>query len=339
MQQPWIHKAKTDSVFILAPSFVVLAIVFIFQKQLEVLQEQYSFYTWLFLIVFIDVAHVYATLFKTYLVKEEFQKQRKMLILLPFICFITGLVLFALGSAVFWRVLAYVAVFHFIRQQYGFMRLYSRKERKTPGSIFIDNLTIYAATGYPMLFWFLSPRREFIWFTEGDFFTFENALLLNVLQWIYFAVMGFYALRTLHKYVTEKYFNIPKNTIITGTALSWYFGIVYFNDDLIFTMLNVVSHGIPYMALVYLKEINEKPEPQLGGLQFLKAFRGVFIYIGILLLIAFSEEYLWEILVWNEQYSPASPGLGKYAFLLVPLLTVPQFTHYILDGFIWKSKK
>ncbi len=339
MQQPWIHKAKTDSVFILAPSFVVLAIVFIFQKQLEVLQEQYSFYTWLFLIVFIDVAHVYATLFKTYFVKEEFQKQRKMLILLPVICFVTGLLLFALGSVVFWRVLAYVAVFHFIRQQYGFMRLYSRKERKTPGSIFIDNLTIYAATGYPMLFWFLSPRREFIWFTEGDFFTFENALLLNVLQWIYFAVMGYYVLRTLHKYVTEKYFNIPKNTIITGTALSWYFGIVYFNDDLIFTMLNVVSHGIPYMALVYLKEINAKPEPQLGGLQFLKAFRGVFIYIGILLLIAFSEEYLWEILVWNEQYSPASPGLRKYAFLLVPLLTVPQFTHYILDGFIWKSKK
>ncbi|OYU81059.1 MAG: hypothetical protein CFE23_06075 [Flavobacterium sp. BFFFF1] len=339
MQQPWIHKAKTDGIFILAPSFLVLGIVFVFQSHLEALQERYPFYTWLFLIVFIDVAHVYATLFKTYFKTQEFQKRKTLLTLLPVGCFVIGMTLFAFGSAVFWRVLAYIAVFHFIRQQYGFMRLYSRKELKTPRSIFIDNLIIYSATGYPMLFWFLSPARKFNWFTTDDFFSYENAATLNVLQWIYFAIMGFYVLRTLHKYVTEKYFNIPKNAIIIGTALSWYFGIVYFNDDLIFTLLNVVSHGIPYMALIYLKEIHTKPEPELGRLHFLKAFRGIFIYIGILLIIAFSEEYLWEILVWNEQFSVLSPGMGKYAFLLVPLLTVPQFTHYILDGLIWKTKK
>jgi hypothetical protein len=45
------------------------------------------------------------------------------------------------------------------------------------------------------------------------------------------------------------YFNIPKNLIIIGTLSSWFFGIVYFNNDLVFTLLNVVSHGIPYMAL------------------------------------------------------------------------------------------
>jgi hypothetical protein len=65
MIQPWIHKSKTDSLFILAPSFVVVAIVFIFQDALKAIEENYSFYTWLFLIVFVDVAHVYANLFKT----------------------------------------------------------------------------------------------------------------------------------------------------------------------------------------------------------------------------------------------------------------------------------
>ena len=66
MEQPWIHKAKTDLAFIIGPSFFVLALIFLFQDYITEIENEYSFYTWLFLIVFIDVAHVYATLFKTY---------------------------------------------------------------------------------------------------------------------------------------------------------------------------------------------------------------------------------------------------------------------------------
>jgi len=337
MQQPWIHKAKADSVFILAPSFVVVAIVFVFQDWLTKIESDYSFYTWLFLIVFIDVAHVYATLFKTYLLKSEFQKRKRLLVALPVICFFSGMLLFACGSLMFWSVLAYVAVFHFIRQQYGFMRLYARKEVKTKAGIYSDNIVIYTATGYPMLYWFLSSPRKFNWFVAHEFFRMENQFVLFILGWIYAAILAFYIIRTIYKSVKEHYFNIPKHAIIVGTALSWYFGIVYFNNDLVFTVLNVVSHGIPYMALVYLKEIDGKPKEELGVLTELKRFKGILMYVAILLLIAFSEEYLWEILVWNEHFSfhlDASP----WQIILVPLLTVPQFTHYLLDGFIWKSK-
>lgn len=338
MGQPWIHKPKTDSVFILAPSFFVLAVVFIFQDTIKTIEDNYSFYTWLFLIVFIDVAHVYATLFKTYFVPAEFIKNKRLLVALPVLCFGIGLLLFAFGSTVFWSVLAYVAVFHFIRQQYGFMRLYSRMESKTKWGVCIDNVIIYSATGYPMLYWFLSSPRKFNWFVENEFFRLQSPQLLKTAGLVYALVMVFYVVRTIYKTIREKYFNIPKNAIIAGTALSWYFGIVYFNDDLIFTLLNVVSHGIPYMALIYLKEIDNKTHQELGILHYLKEFRGLLFYIGILLGIAFSEEYLWEVLVWNEQFSFRDAHFSNWQFVLVPLLSVPQFTHYILDGFIWKSK-
>ncbi len=338
MQQSWIHKSQTDSVFILAPSFVVVAIVLIFQDFIKTIEENYSFYTWLFLIVFVDVAHVYATLFKTYLVPGEFSKNKKLFLILPLFCFGIGVVLFAFGSAIFWSVLAYVAVFHFIRQQYGFMRLYSRKELKTKYSIYFDNLVIYTATGYPMLYWFLSKPRAFNWFVANEFFRWRNQWLLEILGWIYAIVLVLYVVRTSYKSIQEHFFNIPKNAIIIGTIFSWYFGIVYFNDDLIFTLLNVVSHGIPYMALIYLKEIDQKTARDLGNFAFLKRYKGILFYIGILLTIAFTEEYLWEMLVWKEQFSIATLNLFSWQFLLVPLLTVPQFTHYLLDGFIWKSK-
>jgi hypothetical protein len=238
---------------------------------------------------------------------------------------------------VFWSVLAYVAVFHFIRQQYGFMRLYSRNEDKTYA--WIDNLIIYSATIYPMLYWFLSPKRKFNWFVENEFLKYENATLLEIFTWIYFAIIVFYIVRIIYNSIKSNYFNIPKNAIIIGTMLSWYFGIVYFNDDLVFTLLNVVSHGIPYMALIYMNEIEKKTKEDLGFLSMLKHYKGVLIFIAILLIIAFSEEFLWEILVWNEQISITNFDFSNWQFILVPLLTVPQFTHYLLDGFIWKSKK
>lgn len=340
MTQPWIHKAKTDSLFILLPPFIILAIVFFCQRWLVTLENEYSFYTWLFLVVFIDVAHVYATLFKTYLVPEAFKEKRKLLIFLPIICFLIGLCLFSMGSKVFWVVLAYIAVFHFIRQQYGFMRLYSRFESKCRLKVLLDNCTIYAATLYPMAYWFMSTPREYTWFMPNEFFTYKNDLLLQWLGYAYISILLVYSLSVIYQVFKAGHFNIPKNAVVAGTALSWYFGIVYYNNDLIFTMLNIISHGVPYMALIYLSEIKQKPSPSSGIFTYLNDHKGIIIFIGILFVLAFSEEYLWEVMVWNEQFSVSDKSIfTNWHFLLVPLLVVPQFTHYILDGFIWKSKK
>ena len=71
---------------------------------------------------------------------------------------------------VFWRCLAYLAAFHFVRQQYGFMMLYGRRERQRR---WIDQAAIYAATLYPLAWWHLHPRH-FDWFIAGDFFTFRR---------------------------------------------------------------------------------------------------------------------------------------------------------------------
>jgi hypothetical protein len=174
---------------------------------------------------------------------------------------------------------------------------------------------------------------------EDEFFRFENKSLLEILFWIYIGIMILYVIFTAVKSIRNTFFNIPKNSIILGTALSWYFGIVYFNDDLIFTLLNVVSHGIPYMALVYFREIDGKSEAELGSLSYLKRYKGFLIYVSILLLIAFSEQFLWEFFVWNENISVGDFDFSNWQIFLVPLLSVPQFTHYLLDGFIWKSKK
>lgn len=339
MKQPWIHNAKTDSIFILSPPFVVLMIVFVFQDKISHLNDRYSFYTWLFLIVFVDVAHVYSTLFKTYFVKQEFEKRKLLYLGIPALSLILGVIFYQFGSLFFWSALALVAVYHFVRQQYGFMRLYSRFEPNTVHKK-IDTAAIYAATLFPMLYWFSTPRK-FTWFVENEFSWMGNLPnFLPVLNFIYFLILGIWFFKSGYEFLKFRTFNIPKNGVIIGTFLSWYFGIVYFNNDLIFTFLNVVSHGIPYMALIYLNEIENKDQKFLQKLSLFKSGIGVFLFIGILLFIAFSEEFLWEILVWKENISLSGVNLSeRWRMFLVPLLTVPQLTHYLLDGFIWKRQK
>ena len=73
-------------------------------------------------------------------------------------------------------------------------------------------------------------------------------------------------------------------------------------------------------------------------------FRSSFVLT--LVALAFIEEGLWDGLVWREHSDffalfQGLPAIHQHALLaaLVPLLTVPQATHYVLDGFIWKSRQ
>ena len=50
--------------------------------------------------------------------------------------------------------------------------------------------------------------------------------------------------------------------------------------------------------------------------------------------IAFSEEFFWEILVWKEHVSFLDFEISSFLMMIiVPLLAMPQLTHYLLDGF------
>jgi hypothetical protein len=58
------------------------------------------------------------------------------------------------------------------------------------------------------------------------------------------------------------------------------------------------------------------------------------------------EEGLWDGLVWREHgtvfgWFAHLPTVGSSALLrwVVPLLALPQATHYVLDGFIWRRSK
>ena len=135
--------------------------------------------------------------------------------------------------------------------------------------------------------------------------------------------------------------NWGKVGIVTSTACVWYTGIVLLNSDFAFTLTNVVAHGVPYIALVWIYGRHKWTDSRSWRQRIHRpAAAGVFV--GLLLMLAYFEEGLWDLFVWREHAAAfgqmALPFAAPEALrhLVVPLLTVPQATHYVLDAWIWK---
>lgn len=342
-KQPWLHRPVFDGVFILLPGFLALLITMLLPQRYKYTDEM-PLAAWVILILLIDVAHVYSTLFRTYWDKERLRANRLLFLIVPLACYVAGVLIYAIDGLFFWRVLAYLAVWHFIRQQYGFMRLYSRLEPKRTWASHIDAIAIYAATLYPIIYWHCTPDRNFNWFLKGDFIISNAAIVRQVAGWLYLAIIVAYVAKEVINYARTSIFNLPRNLIIMGTFLTWYVGIVYFNGDMAFTLLNVVAHGIPYMALVYIfrqreRSVAKQPQPA-------RPLLSLAVFIVPLLIFAWVEEGLWDGLVWREHDQVfglfnSLPLLQHHELLAltVPLLSLPQATHYVLDGFIWRRAK
>jgi len=334
--QPWLRSARYDGWLILVPPFAALAVVAVLPDAYRQ-SAAFPLLAWVAVVLLIDVAHVYGTLFQTYFDPQQRQQRWRLLWLVPLACYAGGVALHAAGGLVFWRALTYLAVFHFVRQQYGFLRLYSRREGPAPGAGLATAL-IYAATLYPLLYWHLSPPRNFNWFVPGDFVQVDWPLGRQLATGLYLALLLAYVVREAWLFTRTRTVNLPRNLLLAGTAASWYAGIVLFNGDLAFTLLNVVAHGVPYLALVW----SRRPAGA-SGRGWWAGRHGLVLFLGAIVVFAFLEEGLWDGLVWREhgavfgwfQQLPAvaAPGVLKW---LVPLLALPQSTHYVLDGFIWR---
>jgi hypothetical protein len=340
--QPWIHSAWSDTTFILAPALLATAIA-LWIVGTNHAAAAVSPAAWLLLVVGIDVAHVYSTLYRTYLDPLERRKLSGWLIATPLAAWIAGVLLYGIGAAVFWTVLAYVAVFHFVRQQYGFLMLYARAERALPrGCGLIDRATIYGATLFPLLYWHTHLPRPFAWFIEGDFLALPR-WLWSIGAPVYATILIAYLAKEVWLVRREHRINLPRNLLVIGTVLSWYVGIIAAGGDLVFTLTNVVAHGIPYVALTCIYARRRDPRARLKRSWFVAG--AIPLVIAVLVALAFIEEGLWDGLVWREHLA-LFPGFSMLPqiesspllTLLVPLLAMPQLTHYVLDGMIWRLR-
>ena len=335
---PWLFSARTDLTVFLGSAIVSLLALWIGSRA-GVLFGDTPDWAWVPAVLLIDVAHVWSTSFRVYLDTDELKRRPWLYSLVPVLGFALGVALYSEGELVFWRVLAYLAVFHFVRQQYGWVALYRAKarERDSLGK-WIDTVAIYSATLYPLIYWHTHLPRKFWWFLTNDFGNIP-AVLERVAAPIYFTSMAVYAAKSLYGWLVKRTGHPGKDIVVATTAVCWYVGIVGFNSDYAFTVTNVVIHGVPYFALIYWYSRTRMVQTSGRG-----AFRlfahGPAVFLITLWAVAYIEELFWDRGVWQDRsWLFGSPWeIGSFKLVLVPLLALPQLVHYVLDGFIWRRK-
>ena len=335
-QKYWLFSQKIDlSVFL--GSAVLSLLLLAVGWQLGILNEESPDWTWISAVLLIDVAHVWSTSFRVYFDAEEFKSRIWLYTLVPIFGYVLGVALYSEGELTFWRVLAIVAVFHFVRQQYGWVALYRAKLKEKPRvSWWIDAAAVYLATVYPLAFWMTNLPRNFEWFVKDDFLRLP-ALVETVLFPIYVLALVAYFGKSVYLYFAEGFLNVGKDIVVATTAVCWYAGIVLFNSDYAFTVTNVIIHGVPYFALIYFYA---KTRRETAGKFYRSISHNWIVFLATLWALAYAEEIIWHRGVWHEKnwMFGGNWDLKDWKMYLVPLLAVPQLTHYLLDGFIWRRK-
>jgi hypothetical protein len=336
----WILSARGDLAVFLGP--VALAgLIVLLGHALGVADDGLPPWAFLLLVVGCDVAHVHATVFRAWLDPVQRSRRPGLLLGVPLLCFGAGLALHRHDGLLFWRVLAYLAAFHFVRQQVGWMVYASRQGgERDRRRLALDKLAVYAATVFPLVWWHAHLPRAFVWFVPGDFASGLSRDAALAAGWAHGAILASWLALLAWDAARGRGVNRARLLVLTTTWLAWVGGIVLLESDLAFTASNVLLHGVPYTVVVWRwgrRRFADERGPVAGLFQPGRAP----LYVGLLVGAAFLEEGLWDRLVWHDHATlfplpeaGLSPALGS---VVVALLAVPQASHYVLDAFLWRT--
>jgi hypothetical protein len=327
----WIVSPGWDAACIWGPVWAAGLLALVVPAGAEV-----GTWSWLVLVLGIDVAHVWSTLFRTYLDADWRRARPGLAWGAPAVAAVGTVSLSWAAPAWFWTGMAWLAVFHFIRQPIGFAALYRlvggwpSRDREAQ----IERAALVAVTLGPIVWWHAHLPRPFVWFADGDFWpalppivgtVALAAAAVTLLGWAVARVWGGRS-------------NPGGDLWVVGTALAWGGGIVWGRSDLAFTLSNVVAHGLPYVALVGVAARRSAVQRGRGpGLALVGAGWG--LLVALPWTLAFLEEAAWDLLVSHEHptlFGEADGLTGGLLRVAVGLLAVPQVTHYLLDGWIWR---
>lgn len=296
---------------------------------------------WIALVLLVDVAHVWATLWRTYLDPEVSVRQRRRLLVLPALVAWIGFLLHLESPAAFWTLLAYVAIFHFIMQHVGFAAIFGRKRGESAFDRRLAKIAIWAGTAGPVVWWHANLPREFAWFMDGDLVGGAPAVLGDVAIVVEVVVLAGFVARRVQLGIRGRG-GAMVTALVLLPAANWTVGIVVFDGDAVFTVTNVLLHGVPYLALVWVAGGRRNVESRLSRRRKDVAVATIVLaYVGGLAVVAWLEEALWDRLVWHDHGELfGAPVVLEHPLAtaaVVALLTVPQATHYLLDRWIWRA--
>ncbi|HTY18684.1 MAG TPA: hypothetical protein VMH82_13230 [Myxococcota bacterium] len=278
---------------------------------------------------FMAVGHHVPTFLRAYADPDEFARNRYRLTVVPILVVLLVALLAVLNS----HLLALVFIwdqYHFVRQHYGFMRIYDAKNGSTT-----------KAGGPNLDLWLCFSLFVYI-VAEGDFYSYVYSselfaagvapplwlgpLLLNVSFAIAAAVLLLFALDVARRVREGEPVSMLKIAVTLTTYGVWYYAYVVFSNPFLSYGISSLFHCMQYDALAWHYNRRKASSLVAGRGRFFQ-----FVHAG---------HHLWA-------YVGAIFAYGSFAWFLGPLAPLPVFIvnrttgvlHYYYDSFIWQVRR
>ena len=314
---------------------------------------------WTFWILSVDGPHVFGTISRTYLDTEE-RHQRARLLLGSLLWFLVGpaFLIFAIASKnlapflIFLTLAQLWAYWHVVRQHYGFVVLYQKKNGEPAGK--------QNKVDYPIFYvWMLLPFLSFLirhpqarpYFGLGaERSTLEQAGLFFI-HGIIIASVAIYIAKEIYRYIKSKEFNLPKNLYLLACVPLHF--LIFLNpfistqlDIHLFAVFVTFYHNIQYHGIVWFYNRNRYGKDVSGSRYGLSSFvsKNFLIYYAAGLLFALIYRSLnWYLVGGVDQAFDTGPEtlrrMTALQLLVIGVWWGFAFNHYYLDQKIWKVSK
>lgn len=287
---------------------------------------------------FIDVGHVYTTNIETLLSKKAFKENRKTWMVPLFLALFITVWWIGFDLIFFWIFVVYFTIYHNLRQGYGFVKLY---EKKNENFVSFTKLIYHLLVVIPWVcFHFRNTKLSLVNYYSLDVpslylfgetysvfgYEFDNIYLFLGLCTLILTYLIWFGLE-LKLFLKIKKLEYNRILCILNFSIGYFYAFFLGETEAQLMALLVLPHGIPYMyLLIHKKSFSTKGKVILAAV----------IVIGLAIIGGFLDVWYENNLYVGD--SMMNPKNWK-EFTIILLYITPILSHFVWDSYLWKIKK
>ena len=333
----WIISARDDLVWFIGSVVSSYALLFLYVTGLVSLVPMVAAWA-----ILIDAPHVFGTFSRTYFDRAE-RQNRARLLWGSLLFFAVGPLFVLAGYAfVFFFVAALWAYYHLVKQHYGFMVLYKKKNGDLARiDNALDRLLLLFAFNYPFVE-FIARDPEAMArvpaIMRGGVSGFSKILLAGTIL-LFVVWLG----RQIQRAITGEPLNVPKYLLLAAAIpMHWIVLLTPMpHKPIAIVAILTVYHNFQYHRLIWFHNKKYTPESRKkhGAAEFIS--RRLLYYIAFGIIFGLIYQGPRQILGYLG-YQSRGAGVIEQPLLLqlgISFLWGYAFIHYYLDSKIWRVRR
>ena len=288
--------------------------------------------------ILIDAPHVFGTFSRTYFDRAE-RKSRKRLLWGSLLFFVVGPVMVLLGlGLVFFFLAALWAYYHLVKQHYGFMVLYKKKNNDLLGvDNFLDRAFLLLAFSYPFVAFVArdpGAMKRVPVSLQAGLGGLEIILLVATI-----GLAAAWLFRQIQRAVLGLSLNVPKYLLLAAAIpMHWVVLLTPMpNKAIAIVAILTIYHNLQYHRLIWFHnqkyKSGEDCKKRYGAAELIS--RRLIFYIAFVILFG-----LWYQLPRQFAGRSSDPaGLSVPLQMLAAFFWGYAFIHYYLDSKIWRVRR